>query len=194
MSTLCGRGDSLLSPVYIWQKVKWRWPRPSPCPWVGQACTIWLPPHVQAQHWKGAEHRVHVQACAGGGPEPCGFHAEHFSSQSPCHCDLAEEALRQVTAQFVLRYRASLLKPFVCLGAPLKNGRSSGPIVSLSKVLPLAGWHFISCSLHLKVMPFYQHSQLPGLVPGAQMLCRVDCGLAGLSLMKSTAQALLWKD
>lgn len=41
----------------------------------------------------GSEHRASVQADKAGGPEPCGFHAGHFPSQPPWHCELVEEAL-----------------------------------------------------------------------------------------------------
>lgn len=34
----------------------------------------------------------------------------HFSSQSPCHCDLVEEALGQATTQFVHKGLAALLR------------------------------------------------------------------------------------
>lgn len=70
--------------------------------------------------WRGAEHRDSVQACEVGGPEPCGFHTGHFLSQSPWHCDLADEALGQVKTQFVHRNPVALLKPLIYPCAPLK--------------------------------------------------------------------------
>lgn len=63
--------------------------------------------------------------------------------------------------------------------------------VSLSGLSPLAGQHLIPCSSSEGKVSFYQHCQLPGLVRGAQMLCRAGDGLVGISLMRSTDQVLL---